>query len=134
MFMVTPPPGKWLAFMMAARSVQIPLPVTVSQTPLSSGATPTTSARLFTVKVGAAGAREGETAFDGIGGKETFVAAEREAPFLAKEAGNRKVLPAKSKVTVVTNNKIASRRMNCLALISALMPSDFSSGIIQPNL
>jgi hypothetical protein len=114
--------------MMAARKVHMPLPVLVSQTPLSSGALATTSARLFTIKIGAAGVREGETELDGFSGEETLVDMEPEAPFFAKEAGNRKVPPATNTVAVVTNNKIASRGMKCLTLISTPSPSYWRLG------
>src|SRR5437763_159204 len=60
--MTTPPPGKWFAFMIAARRVQVTFPGEVSQTPLSSGALAATSATLFTVRVGGADAPDAKTA------------------------------------------------------------------------
>src|SRR5947209_13375503 len=52
MIIVTPPPGKWFAFMIAARRVQLALSSAVWHTPLVRVPVAATSTTRFTVKVG----------------------------------------------------------------------------------
>jgi hypothetical protein len=118
--------------MMAARRVQMPLPVLVSQTPLSSGALPTTSARLLMVNVGGfVGAGRGTT-FVASEDATTFVLTEGATTLVASEVRTIKGIPAKSAALVMNTKMVNGPIEPHIFLIIISIPFQFVGWYASP--
>src|SRR5215831_21137352 len=114
--------------MIAARRVQVPLPVLVSQTPLSSGATPATSARLLTVNVGGVGTGINKAGFVDKEAETIFVDLEERTAFFAREDRAIKVVPARNVAPVIKRTRARGRMKPGIFLIVISIGFQFFAG------